>query len=80
MASAPTTTTAPPSIPTLADRLQNYRQQAALVNAQSTIVTTNATQGATTSLVERTRNLRHWLKQAGVDNNAGEGNVQQANL
>lgn len=69
---------APPSIPTLADRLHNYRQHVALANAQSTIVT-HANQGATTTLVERTRNLRHWLRQAGVDNTA-EGNTPQTTL
>ncbi|KAJ8912265.1 hypothetical protein NQ315_008856 [Exocentrus adspersus] len=57
---------APPSIPTLADRLQNYRQHVVLANAQSTVVT-HANQGATTTLVERTRNLRHWLRQTGID-------------
>lgn len=77
-AAAATVPPAPPSIPTLADRLHNYRQHVALANAQSTMVT-HATQGATTTLVERTRNLRHWLRQAGVDN-GGEGNIQQANL
>ncbi|XP_017783917.1 PREDICTED: centrosomal protein of 164 kDa isoform X2 [Nicrophorus vespilloides] len=61
------TVPAPPSIPTLADRLHNYRQHVALANAQSTVVTHAANQGATTTLVERTRNLRHWLRQAGVD-------------
>lgn len=80
---------APPSIPTLADRLHNYRRQVALANAQSTVVVTNATQGATTTLVERTRNLRHWLRQAGAagaqaatDNGGSvmEGNGQQADL
>ncbi|XP_065159078.1 centrosomal protein of 164 kDa isoform X2 [Atheta coriaria] len=60
---------APPSIPTLADRLHNYRQHVALANAQSTVVTHAANQGATTTLVERTRNLRHWLRQAGIDPN-----------
>lgn len=69
---------APPSIPTLADRLHNYRQQVALANAQSTVVT-HASQGATTTLVERTRNLRHWLKQAGIDGNI-EGGSPQATL
>ncbi|KAL3265890.1 hypothetical protein HHI36_010081 [Cryptolaemus montrouzieri] len=79
LASTAATLPAPPSIPTLADRLNNYRQHIALVNAQSTVVTHAANQGATTSLVERTRNLRHWLKQAGVENN-GEGANPQANL
>ncbi|XP_063927842.1 centrosomal protein of 164 kDa isoform X2 [Zophobas morio] len=69
---------APPSIPTLADRLHNYRQHVALANAQSTVVT-HANQGATTTLVERTRNLRHWLRQAGIDNTV-EGSTPQATL
>ncbi|RZC42977.1 centrosomal protein of 164 kDa [Asbolus verrucosus] len=72
------TVPAPPSIPTLADRLHNYRQHVALANAQSTMVT-HANQGATTTLVERTRNLRHWLRQAGIDNNI-EGSTPQATL
>ncbi|CAG9856802.1 unnamed protein product [Phyllotreta striolata] len=71
---------APPSIPTLADRLHNYRQHLALANAQSTVVT-HATQGATTTLVERTRSLRHWLKQTGLDGGSGnEANPPQATL
>ena len=69
---------APPSIPTLADRLHNYRQHLALANAQSTVVT-HATQGATTTLVERTRNLKHWLRQAGIDS-VHDGGVSQATL
>lgn len=69
---------APASIPTLADRLNNYRQHVALANAQSTVVT-HANQGATTTLVERTRNLRHWLKQTNADN-AAEGTTTQATL
>lgn len=72
------TVPAPPSIPTLADRLNNYRQQVALANAQSTVVT-HANQGATTTLVERTRNLRHWLRQAGIDP-SNDGNNPQATL
>lgn len=71
---------APPSIPTLADRLHNYRQHAALAQAQSTVVTQHhaAHQGATTTLVERTRSLRHWLRQTGTE--TGEGNTPQATL
>ncbi|XP_071056154.1 centrosomal protein of 164 kDa isoform X2 [Onthophagus taurus] len=69
---------APPSIPTLADRLHNYRQHVALANAQSTMVT-HATQGATTTLVERTRNLRHWLRQTGMDSSS-DNNPPQATL
>lgn len=72
---------APPSIPTLADRLHNYRQHVALANAQSTIVTHAANQqGATTTLVERTRNLRHWLRQTGVDVSGNENSTPQATL
>ncbi|CAH0560801.1 unnamed protein product [Brassicogethes aeneus] len=70
---------APPSIPTLADRLHNYRQQVALANAQGTVVT-HAHQGATTTLVERTKNLRHWLRQNGAGDVVNEGNNLQANL
>lgn len=66
---------APPSIPTLADRLHNYRQHVMFANAQSTVVTHAANQGATTTLVERTRNLRHWLRQTGVEVNEA-GNTQ----
>ncbi|XP_050308283.1 myosin-11 [Anthonomus grandis grandis] len=69
---------APPSIPTLADRLHNYRQHVALANAQSTVVT-HASQGATTTLIERTRNLRHWLRQNGTEPSV-EGNPSQTNL
>ncbi|XP_056636241.1 centrosomal protein of 164 kDa isoform X1 [Diorhabda sublineata] len=70
---------APPSIPTLADRLHNYRQHLALANAQSTVVT-HATQGATTTLVERTRNLRHWLKTTSMEAGGSDTNAQQATL
>lgn len=66
---------APPSIPTLADRLHNYRQHVMFANAQSTVVTHAANQGATTTLVERTRNLRHWLRQTGAEINEA-GNTQ----
>ncbi|XP_066142171.1 centrosomal protein of 164 kDa isoform X1 [Euwallacea fornicatus] len=69
---------APPSIPTLADRLHNYRQHVALANAQSTVVT-HASQGATTTLIERTRNLRHWLRQNGNEA-CTEANPTQTNL
>lgn len=67
LAGTATSMPAPPSIPTLADRLHNYRQHVMFANAQSTVVTHAANQGATTTLVERTRNLRHWLKQTGVE-------------
>ncbi|XP_023016236.2 centrosomal protein 164 isoform X1 [Leptinotarsa decemlineata] len=70
---------APPSIPTLADRLHNYRQHVVLANAQSTVVT-HANQGATTTLVERTRNLRHWLRQTGIDVGGNESGPPQTTL
>ncbi|XP_048525771.1 centrosomal protein of 164 kDa isoform X3 [Dendroctonus ponderosae] len=70
---------APPSIPTLADRLHNYRQQVALANAQSTVVT-HASQGATTTLIERTRNLRHWLRQTGSEACNDNINPSKTNL
>ncbi|CAH2015871.1 unnamed protein product, partial [Acanthoscelides obtectus] len=66
-AAAAGSSTAPHSIPTLADRLHTYRQQVAvLANAQSTMVTAagaGGEQAVTTHLVERTRNLKHWLRQ-----------------
>lgn len=62
------------AIPTLADRLNEYHQRAALATThgvQSIVVTQppRAAQGAavTTTLVERTKNLRDWLKQAKVE-------------
>nr|CAH7718293.1 unnamed protein product [Callosobruchus chinensis] len=68
--------TAPHSIPTLADRLHTYRQQVAvLANAQSTMVTAagaGGEQAVTTHLVERTRNLKHWLRQTTAAAPAGE--------
>ncbi|KAK9873049.1 hypothetical protein WA026_020784 [Henosepilachna vigintioctopunctata] len=79
LAETSSTVPTPASIPTLADRLFNYRQHIALANAQSTVVTHAANQGVTTTLVERTRNLRHWLKQAGVEN-IGECHNPHVNL
>lgn len=61
------------AIPTLADRLHEYHQRAALAaqGVQSIVVTQppRASQGAavTTTLVERTKNLRDWLRQAKTD-------------
>lgn len=62
------------AIPTLADRLQDYHQRAALAThgVQSIVVTQPpraAAQGAavTTTLVERTKNLRDWLRQSRSD-------------
>lgn len=61
------------AIPTLADRLHEYHQRAALAThgVQSIVVTQppRAAQGAavTTTLVERTKNLRDWLRQAKVE-------------
>ncbi|XP_055380426.1 putative uncharacterized protein DDB_G0282133 isoform X2 [Condylostylus longicornis] len=63
----------PPSIPTLSDRLETYRQLAAgrvqssmgtAMMAANTIVSQNPRAvNYTTSLVERTRDLRNWLRQ-----------------
>lgn len=69
----------PPSIPTLADRLQNYRHHIALANAQSTMVT-HDTQGATTTLVEKTKNLRQWLRQSTSLDATIDGNIPEATL
>ncbi|XP_053951149.1 centrosomal protein of 164 kDa [Anastrepha ludens] len=65
---------APQSIPTLADRLETYRQLATgrmqnsmggAVLAANTIVSQSPRAvNYTTSLVERTRDLRNWLRQA----------------
>lgn len=57
------------AIPTLADRLHEYHQRAAFAAGVQSIVVTQpprASQGAavTTTLVERTKNLRDWLRQA----------------
>ncbi|KAM7348496.1 centrosomal protein 164 isoform 2-T3 [Cochliomyia hominivorax] len=58
------------SIPTLADRLETYRQLASgrmqnSLMAANTIVSQNPRAVSyTTSLVERTRDLRNWLRQA----------------
>lgn len=58
------------SIPTLADRLETYRQLASgrmqnSIIAANTIVSQNPRAVSyTTSLVERTRDLRNWLRQA----------------
>lgn len=58
------------SIPTLADRLETYRQLATgrmqnSIIAANTIVSQNPRAVSyTTSLVERTRDLRNWLRQA----------------
>ncbi|XP_017036491.1 centrosomal protein of 164 kDa [Drosophila kikkawai] len=64
----------PHSIPTLADRLETYRQLAAgrmqssmggAILTANTIVSQNPRAvNYTTSLVERTRDLRNWLRQA----------------
>lgn len=59
------------AIPTLADRLQDYHQRAALASqgVQSIVVTQPPRasalggQAVTTTLVERTKNLRDWLRQ-----------------
>ncbi|XP_018787220.1 PREDICTED: centrosomal protein of 164 kDa [Bactrocera latifrons] len=65
---------APQSIPTLADRLETYRQLAtgrmqnsmggALLAANTIVSQSPRAVNYTTSLVERTRDLRNWLRQA----------------
>ncbi|GLV35822.1 uncharacterized protein CBL_01026 [Carabus blaptoides fortunei] len=57
------------AIPTLADRLHEYHQRAALAASHGvqSIVVTHPPRGqtaVTTTLVERTKNLRDWLRQA----------------
>lgn len=75
------------TIPTLADRLETYRQLTATINlaptvgspsgmagliasaaAANTIVSQSPFGSYTTSLVERTQDLRNWLKQAKTEN------------
>ncbi|XP_030078861.1 kinesin-related protein 4 isoform X2 [Drosophila hydei] len=78
---------APQSIPTLADRLETYRQLAAgrmhssmggAILAANTIVSQSPRAvNYTTSLVERTRDLRNWLRQAKTEHELLTGmNVQ----
>ncbi|XP_055912072.1 myosin-15 isoform X2 [Eupeodes corollae] len=61
---------APQSIPTLADRLETYRQLAtgrmggAILAANTIVSQSPRAVNYTTSLVERTRDLRNWLRQA----------------
>lgn len=99
-----------PSIPTLADRLETYRQLTATRGATAsanvmgnatgatqslitglmssaatanTIVSQSPLGSYTTSLVERTQDLRNWLKQAKVEHEMLNGTTeqgQQANL
>ncbi|XP_065365800.1 kinesin-related protein 4 isoform X2 [Calliphora vicina] len=73
LSSGPVAANNPPSahsIPTLADRLETYRQLATgrmqnSMIAANTIVSQNPRAVSyTTSLVERTRDLRNWLRQA----------------
>ncbi|EDV92180.1 GH24184 [Drosophila grimshawi] len=79
---------APQSIPTLADRLETYRQLAAgrmhssmggAILAANTIVSQSPRAvNYTTSLVERTRDLRNWLRQAKTEHELLTGmGVQQ---
>lgn len=72
------------AIPTLADRLETYRQLTATITtagspsgmaglmasaaAANTIVSQSPFGSYTTSLVERTQDLRNWLKQAKTEN------------
>ncbi|XP_037935834.1 kinesin-related protein 4 [Teleopsis dalmanni] len=69
---------APQSIPTLADRLETYRQLAsgrmqssmggAILAANTIVSQSPRAVNYTTSLVERTRDLRNWLRQAKNEN------------
>lgn len=83
-----------PVIPTLADRLETYRQIAAgrvsnttanagliLNSSAANTVVSQPPQAAhyTTSLVERTRDLRNWLRQAKNEHELLSGG-QQADL
>lgn len=82
-----------PVIPTLADRLETYRQIAAgrasntaanagmILNSGANTVVSQPPQAAhyTTSLVERTRDLRNWLRQAKNEHELLSG-AQQADL
>lgn len=91
------------SIPTLADRLETYRQMTAGVGggpsasagasmlqqqgtAANTIVSQSSLGNYTTSLVERTHDLRNWLKQAKAEHEllngagGGSGGGQQTDL
>lgn len=73
-ATVPSLMHAPQSITTLADRLETYRQLAAgrvqnsvgsAILAANTIVSQSPRAvNYTTNLVERTRDLRNWLRQA----------------
>lgn len=77
------------AIPTLADRLHEYHQRAALAASHGvqSIVVTHPPRGAcqggqtavTTTLVERTKNLRDWLRQAKAEQGECTG-IGQATL
>ncbi|XP_034478955.1 uncharacterized protein LOC117785155 [Drosophila innubila] len=81
---------APQSIPTLADRLETYRQLAAgrmhssmggAILAANTIVSQSPRAvNYTTSLVERTRDLRNWLRQAKTEHELLTGMGMQHGL
>ncbi|XP_028898077.1 uncharacterized protein LOC105215185 [Zeugodacus cucurbitae] len=78
---------APQSIPTLADRLETYRQLAsgrmqnsmggAILAANTIVSQSPRAVNYTTSLVERTRDLRNWLRQAKTEHEllTGGGNI-----
>lgn len=91
------------AIPTLADRLETYRQLTATINlapagtnvgspsgimaglmssaaAANTIVSQSPFGSYTTSLVERTQDLRNWLKQAKTENELLSGGAAAANV
>lgn len=69
---------APATVPTLSDRLETYRHITGrntnpFITTASTVANTIVSQAPlaahyTTSLVERTRDLRNWLKQAKTEN------------
>lgn len=84
----------PMTIPTLADRLETYRQLAANRTSPTTaaptvsglmstlaanMIVSQSPSGYTTSLVERTQDLRNWLRLAKNEHEL-LSNGQQANL
>lgn len=100
MSTGPTSVTSPTivhqtqPIPTLADRLETYRQLAANRNSPTTatptvsglmstlaanMIVSQSPSGYTTSLVERTQDLRNWLRLAKNEHEM-LSNGQQANL
>lgn len=78
------------AIPTLADRLETYRHITGrntnpFLTSASTVANTIVSQAPlaahyTTSLVERTRDLRNWLKQAKTENEVMNAMGQQTTI